>query len=469
MLGGSELISRNDGDRALAALGVQCGDFALQCSDVAGFVNAVNLRIGADQAHVGTLRRSVADLSELQAQANAAAGEIRAVAGRATRLVGESHRSAQSALGDIGLLIDNVLATAERLEGFVAAIEQVSTISDELDTVARQTRMLAINATIEAARAGDAASGFGAVASEVKRLAASATAATATVADRLHQLDRATRTVLADVRAGAEHGRLARGRTDDIAGALAAMGELVVQFDQGSGAIERFGGQITDHVTTLEDGLGRFARSASENAAGLARATDRIAGLEDRSNAMLDLVAHEGFATPDMPYVAMALRQAGRVTALIEGALADGMLDQEALFDTDYRPMNAGEPAQFVNGFVTFADGFIRPLLDEATAADERIVGCVLIDNNGFIPTHISERSQPARQDDPDWNLQNARNRRIFMDRQTRAALDREGDWCLFTYRQDFGEGRYRALRSIFVPVRFAGQRWGVYELGYLI
>ena len=55
------------------------------------------------------------------------------------------------------------------------------------------------------------------------------------------------------------------------------------------------------------------------------------------------------------------------------------------------------------------------------------------------------------------------------MDRQTSDALNSDGDWFLYTYRQDFGEGRYRALRSVFVPLAFRGRRWGLYEVGYLI
>ena len=76
-----------------------------------------------------------------------------------------------------------------------------------------------------------------------------------------------------------------------------------------------------------------------------------------------------------------------------------------------------------------------------------------------------SEQRPGARE----WNMDHARNRQIFMDGQTRRALDGEGDFFLFTYRQDLGEGRYRALRSVFVPLVFAGRRWGVYEVGYLI
>jgi len=96
-------------------------------------------------------------------------------------------------------------------------------------------------------------------------------------------------------------------------------------------------------------------------------------------------------------------------------------------------------------------------------------VGCCLVDMNGFLPTHISTRSLGQKSGDRLWNLENARNRQIFMDSQTRRALDSDGDFFLFTYRQDLGEGRYRALRSVFVPLEFNGRRWGLYEVGYLI
>jgi methyl-accepting chemotaxis protein len=54
------------------------------------------------------------------------------------------------------------------------------------------------------------------------------------------------------------------------------------------------------------------------------------------------------------------------------------------------------------------------------------------------------------------------------MDPQSRYALDHDAPFFLFTYRQDFGDGRYRALRSVLVPLSFLGRRWGLYELGYL-
>lgn len=456
-------------DTHLARLGDLCGDFALQCSDVAGFVNQVNQRIAGDNRRLDQLQQSVTGLTALQAEANDAAAEIRFVARKATTLITESHQAVLTALTDIGQLIDDVVRMGEHLEGFVGSIERVGSISGELDGITRHTGMLAINATIEAARSENSGRGFAVVAAEMKRLAATARAATASVGQSMSRLEGDAQIVIGEVRAGADRGRAARTRTGEINVALETIAALVTQFDQRSAAIENCGADITAHVATLGQGLTGFARTASENADQLAEVRTRLDGLEGASNEMLDRIAHSGVRTRDTGFVADALVQAAEVSATIEAALAAGRLREAALFDTDYRPLPECDPPHYLTGFVPFADSALRPLLDRFTAASRATVGCCLIDRNGHLPTHITARSQPPRPGDRAWNLEHARNRQIFMDRQTRTALDRDGDYFLYTYRQDLGDGRYRPLRSVFVPLRFGGRKWGLYELGYLI
>src|SRR3546814_15735547 len=76
-----------------------------------------------------------------------------------------------------------------------------------------------------------------------------------------------------------------------------------------------------------------------------------------------------------------------------------------------------------MTGLVPFADRILRPVLDRQTAARASIVGCCMIDMNGFLPTHISERSQPQGEDEEENHLY-SRNRCIFMDSSTRAAME---------------------------------------------
>ncbi len=198
-------------------------------------------------------------------------------------------------------------------------------------------------------------------------------------------------------------------------------------------------------------------------------ARDKIETLESLANDMLNTAAQSRLRTRNSHYIALAEDGAAEVAALIEDALARGELSQQALFDRSHRPIAGSEPTQYQTGFTAYADLRVRPLLDRHTAKDATIIGCCLIDMDGYLPTHISARRQPQRIGDPRWNMEHARNRQIFMDAQTRRALDGDDDFYLFTYRQNLGEGRYRALRSVFVPLRFAGRRWGLYEVGYLI
>jgi methyl-accepting chemotaxis protein len=357
----------------------------------------------------------------------------------------------------------------DELADFAHAIESVASISDNLRTMARQTSILAINASIEAARAGDEASGFAAVAAEVKRLARRAGEATTTVSETIGLLEGRARRVIDDLNSGADRGRQARARADAISGALETIAALIVQFDQSTASIERCGGHVTQHVDTLGKGLDTFAGMAAANLSQLTEARDQLDMLESSSNRIFNLVGHSGVEMADSRFVRMALDGAERVHATIAQSLASGRLTADQLFDTNYQIVPDTDPIQFLNGFVTFADAEIRSILDSETSKDGRVVGCCLVDRNGFLPTHISEKSHPQRPGERRWNLENCRNRQIFMDRQTRDALDSEGDWFLYTYRQDFGDGRYRALRSVFVPLMFEGRRWGLYEVGYLI
>ena len=442
---------------------------ALRCSETAGFVAEVNMRIQTEHGRLEILHQSVDQLAMLQQEANVAAREIRYVAARATTLVSDSHRSAVSALGEIGTLIDDVVRMGDELADFAQAIESVASISENLRMIARQTSILAINASIEAARAGTEASGFAAVAAEVKKLSRRASDATATVSGTIGLLEQRARRVIDDLNSGANRGRQARARATAISDALETVAALIVQFDQSTAAIEQCGGQVTRHVDTLGRGLDAFAGTAAANLTQLSEARDQLDMLESSSNKMFNMIGHSGVEMADSRFVRIGLEGAARVRSLIEEALANGSLIADQLFDTDYQVIAGTDPIQFLNGFVAFADARVRPVLDSETARDDRIVGCCLVDRNGFLPTHISERSLPQRPDDRRWNLENARNRQIFMDRQTSDALNSDGDWFLYTYRQDFGEGRYRALRSVFVPLAFRGRRWGLYEVGYLI
>ncbi|MBA4754414.1 MAG: methyl-accepting chemotaxis protein [Sphingobium sp.] len=453
----------------LADLGERSGDIALQCSETAGFLSELNLRIQQDSARLSDLQANMDTLAASQNESVAAAQELSLTARRAGRIIAEGHAAITLSLGEVAGLVEHVTGLEGHLRQFLSVIEAVGDISDELGTIARQTRLLGINAAIEAARGGEATQGFAVVADEIRRLAGQAGESAASVGDKLGLLDRDARRLIGGVEANIVRGRDVGTHIDRLRMSMAEIASLVTQFAERSDAIVTCTDEADSDVAALRQGLARFSQSASESATRVEVARGQLEGLEGMANAMLDTAAHGPGRTRNSRYIALAEEGADEVMAVIRQGIADNQLSRGDLFDTDYRRIEGTEPAQYQTRFTAFADALLRPTLDRRTGEDSAIVGCCMIDMNGYLPTHISTRSQPQRPGDPRWNMEHARNRQMFMDSQTRRALDGEGDFFLFTYRQDLGEGRYRALRSVFVPLVFEGRRWGLYEVGYLI
>jgi methyl-accepting chemotaxis protein len=453
----------------LADLGERSGDIALQCSETAGFLGALNRHIQDDVARLGDLTANMDRLASSQAESVMAAQELSLTARRAGRIVADGHQVIGLSLGEVTSLVEHVTGLDGHLRRFLSVIEAVGDISEQLGAIARQTRLLGVNAAIEAARGGAATHGFAVVADEIRRLAGQAGDSAASVGDKLGQLDRDARALIGGVEANIGRGREVGTHIDQLRQSLAEIASLVTQFGERSESIVICTDAADGDVKALRQGLAGFSRSATDNAARVDVARGQVDALEGMANAMLDTAAHGPGKTRNSRYIALAEEGAEEATALIEQAIGAGRLTLNDLFDTDYRAISGADPAQYINGLTAFADMVLQPMLDRHTAQDSAIVGCCLIDMNGYLPTHISARSQPQRPGARDWNMEHARNRQIFMDSQTRRALDGEGDFFLFTYRQDLGEGRYRALRSVFVPLHFAGRRWGLYEVGYLI
>ena len=108
----------------------------------------------------------------------------------------------------------------------------------------------------------------------------------------------------------------------------------------------------------------------------------------------------------------------------------------------------------------------VRPVLDRLMSEEARLIACAITDINGYLPTHITARSQP-QSDDPEWNAEHCRNRRNFLDDITRRAIASDKEAMLATYGMELGQGRYLAVKNVFVPLYFGGRRWGNFELAY--
>jgi methyl-accepting chemotaxis protein len=461
----SSAIEAPDGD-AINIVARNCGSLAIECSDVSGYVAGVSERISSNLRTLDTLEEVTSRLLLDQARVAESTDEARVLAEQAREKLGQGRAAIEDTINIFSGLTDLVVQLGERMAGFAEAMSRVQNVSSSIESIASKTNMLALNATIEAARAGEAGRSFAVVAAEVKKLAHETRAATSEIAATIASLTREAEAVTSEIETGVDRSRIAQSGLATITDTVRDVADIVAMVDRQTDGIAQSTSMIQQSVDSVKGGLSSFAADARENGGELLRTRERLARLELLSNGMLDRLASCGVRIDDTGFIERAQKANLDIVRTVEAAIARGEISEEAVFDTDYIPIPGTNPTQYSTRFCEFADSHVRPILDRLMQSDPRHIGCVMSDINGYLPTHITERSHP-QSDDPSWNAQHCRNRRNFIDDATRRAIESENEAMLVTYRMNLGEGRYLPVKNVFVPMYIAGRRWGNFELAY--
>jgi methyl-accepting chemotaxis protein len=167
------------------------------------------------------------------------------------------------------------------------------------------------------------------------------------------------------------------------------------------------------------------------------------------------------------PLIEVAKAAARRVEAAVERAVADGRLSREALFDTDYRPIPGTNPQQFESAHTEVLEDILPPIQEPLLISDNRMVFCLAIDRNGYIPVHNRKYSLPQRAGDPIWNAADCRNKRIFDDRAGITAGRSTRPFLVQSYLRDMGGGATIMMREVDAPLRVLGRHWGGFRTAY--
>jgi methyl-accepting chemotaxis protein len=461
----SSATEEADGN-AINIVARNCGSLAIECSDVSGYVAGVSDRISSNLRTLDTLEEVTSRLLQDQARVAESTDEARLLAEQAREKLMKGRAAIEDTIAIFSGLTDLVVQLGERMAGFAEAMSRVQNVSASIESIASKTNMLALNATIEAARAGEAGRSFAVVAAEVKKLAHETRGATSEIAATVASLTREAEAVTSEIETGVGRSRAAQSGFAAITETVRDVADIVSLVDRQTDGIAQSTSHIQQSVDRVKSGLTSFASDARSNGGQLHKAHERLSQLEQLSGDMLDRLASCGVRIDDTIFVERAQKTNREIVRMIERAIDKGEISREAVFDMEYVPMPGTDPQQYSTRFCDFADRFVRPILDRLKTSDARHIGCVMSDINGYLPTHVSERSQ-APGPDPAWNAKHCRNRRNFIDDATRRAIASNKEAMLVTYRMNFGEGRYLPVKNVFVPMTIKGRRWGNFELAY--
>jgi len=166
-------------------------------------------------------------------------------------------------------------------------------------------------------------------------------------------------------------------------------------------------------------------------------------------------------------FVTRAMEAGLALTRIFEDAVASGTISVEDMFDTNYVEISGTTPLQHRTKILDWADRALPPFQEAFLAKDPRMVFCVMIDRNGYLPVHNKVYSHPQRLGDVAYNTANSRNRRIFNDTAGLAAGRNLRSYLIQSYARDMGNGKTVMMREIDVPIRVNGRHWGGFRTAY--
>ena len=380
----------------------------------------------------------------------------------AVQTVDASVAAIQASVEDSGNLANGALSTVVSgrkvseeaniaLQQMMNDADAISGMLQTIEELASQTNLLAINASIEAARAGDMGRGFAVVSAEVKALAnRSADAA----GDIREIVERTGNSVLA------------------CSDQIAKCAELMEEIGDKVEAINSAGGSITQSCSKQSDALGAMTASI-ESLTSQSSSTEKHVASVSTSAELLDDVAIglnetlSRFRLSDDTMVEEVRSRAAEISRRLEQAVDRREISIEGLFDRDYKEIDGSNPPQYMTAFVETTDRYLQEILESALTINDRVVFSAAINQDGFMPTHNKKFSHQPRPGDAVWNTAHCRNRRFFNDRVGLAAGQSKQPFLIQSYRRDMGGGSFVIMKDISAPIIVKGQHWGGLRIGY--
>jgi methyl-accepting chemotaxis protein len=180
---------------------------------------------------------------------------------------GEGKASLAHLIDEVGQVERAVRHMADSVGAFVASTAAITGMTREVREIAEQTNLLALNAAIEAARAGEQGRGFAVVADEVRKLAEKSARSAGEIDAVTQQISQQSAAVQASIGRGLQHLESSRSAAAAVSGVLDAANQSVAEVGEGLDRIAA--------ATDAQRESSRAVAASIEAIADMARANNR--------------------------------------------------------------------------------------------------------------------------------------------------------------------------------------------------